>query len=232
MDEKLNEIINKNDEWIITKNEGGKLQVAACRDSEIFDETQKASREYVEFGSAVATTSSAIRPAPTFSFARFFIIDLLNSEIVENHFKFNDLRFRSVEIYGLITSMYNHNNKKCLIVDDGTASIVCMIDEKYNETEILDKQDEIDELYKKLNSDSSDVLIKAAIMMQKHHKKIKDKQEVAEGDYVKLVGNLSHFNDSRYIFINKLEREDDPLGPSTNLKNMLHLYENVYNKSE
>lgn len=105
--------------------------MAACRDSEIFDETQKASRgnsdadpencnhfwiaEYVEFGSAVATTSSAIRPAPTFSFARFFIIDLLNSEIVENHFKFNDLRFRSVEIYGLITSMYDHNNKKCLI---------------------------------------------------------------------------------------------------------------------
>lgn len=35
-----------------------------------------------------------------------------------------------------------------------------MIDEKYNETEILDKQDEIDELYKKLNSDSNNVLIK------------------------------------------------------------------------
>ncbi|KAJ8938336.1 hypothetical protein NQ318_007049 [Aromia moschata] len=78
--------------------------------------------------SAPSSLSSSLDNVDQYKVVHFFIKDLHASEQVDKNFILNGKSLLYVYLSGTIISQYDHRDKFCLIVNDGTASIICLLE--------------------------------------------------------------------------------------------------------
>nr|CAH7737927.1 unnamed protein product [Callosobruchus chinensis] len=98
--------------WIITKNQKGKVKLAACSEDE--SNIYEKSREWIEIA-ADATKLNTFRHWQGDHIATLFIRDFLNSERKDNYFKIKtsklDILYRKVFICGTVVELNTRTEK-------------------------------------------------------------------------------------------------------------------------
>ncbi|CAH1959454.1 unnamed protein product [Acanthoscelides obtectus] len=128
------DLFEKEGGWIITKNQKGKVKLAACSEDE--SNIYEKSRDWVEVA-ADSTKLNTFRPRQRNSVATLFIRDLLNSERKDSYFEMkipkHDILYRKVFICGTVVEL-NTRTAKHSIVDwwyylavSQTWSFICKI---------------------------------------------------------------------------------------------------------
>nr|CAH7737928.1 unnamed protein product [Callosobruchus chinensis] len=119
--------------WIITKNQKGKVKLAACSEDE--SNIYEKSREWIEIA-ADATKLNTFRHWQGDHIATLFIRDFLNSERKDNYFKIKtsklDILYRKVFICGTVVELNTRTEKHSIVVDDGTSCIKCILPTEIN----------------------------------------------------------------------------------------------------
>nr|CAI5838060.1 unnamed protein product [Callosobruchus analis] len=204
------DIFENEDGWIITKNQKGKVKLAACSEDEsnIYEKT----REWIEIA-ADNTKINTFRPKQGNSIATLFIRDLLNSERKDNYFEIKtaniNILYRKVFICGTVVELNTRTDKHSIVVDDGTSCIKCimptvlnLIHSKLSTGNNMDDSCE-GEGTQQSNGISSMIFSKVE-NLRKHTAEVK---ELKLGDIVTLVGSMSEYNGLRYVFINSIAKE-------------------------
>ncbi|VEN55584.1 unnamed protein product, partial [Callosobruchus maculatus] len=123
----------RNPGWIITKNQKGKVKLAACLEDE--SNIYEKSREWIEIA-ADNTKINTFRPRQGNSIATLFIRDFLNSERKDNYFEIKTTKanvlYRKVFICGTVVELNTRTDKHSIVVDDGTSCIKCIMPTEIN----------------------------------------------------------------------------------------------------
>nr|CAH7737929.1 unnamed protein product [Callosobruchus chinensis] len=102
--------------WIITKNQKGKVKLAACSEDE--SNIYEKSREWIEIA-ADATKLNTFRHWQGDHIATLFIRDFLNSERKDNYFKIKtsklDILYRKVFICGTVVELNTRTEKHSIV---------------------------------------------------------------------------------------------------------------------
>ncbi|CAH1959452.1 unnamed protein product [Acanthoscelides obtectus] len=106
------DLFEKEGGWIITKNQKGKVKLAACSEDE--SNIYEKSRDWVEVA-ADSTKLNTFRPRQRNSVATLFIRDLLNSERKDSYFEMkipkHDILYRKVFICGTVVELNTRTAK-------------------------------------------------------------------------------------------------------------------------
>ncbi|CAH0561897.1 unnamed protein product [Brassicogethes aeneus] len=224
MDANLINIFYTDKDWIVTTNQNGKTKITARNENELHEET----KNFIEIEDKKPETTRENYVFMKTKIARLFISDIHCAVKSDDYFKFKNVLFAGLELFGTVTSAYVHGDYNCVVLDDGTSNIICLFKKYIADEAKIHCDKKLQNFYSALKNDNTDSLIlKVAIMMKKNTRDVLSKvprlTEINIGDTVRIVGKLSEYNNKKYVFINRFNLDNSNQGLEDNLKQLLDL---------
>ncbi|XP_045478691.1 uncharacterized protein LOC123683813 [Harmonia axyridis] len=147
-----------------------------------------------------------------------FISHILRCKEYKKCFKLGNIFFKSVHIFGTVVSSQVTNKNKILVIDDGTAQIMCYIEDFINDSVAEGADDE-------LNVDSSFYEVFKYVREQSIESTytLPTFDKINLGDKVLITGDVSLHKGNYYIFVENIVR---PKGNSCHIDFMKDIFNN------